>query len=86
MSTEGFIDLARIIEGVDVAIMVKYVDEKTCRISMRSKTTNVSLIAEAFGGGGHVRAAGCTMHAPVESAKQTIVAAIEQSMEDQYNA
>jgi len=85
-STEGFIDLARIIEGVDVAVMVKYVDENTCRISMRSKATNVSLIAETFGGGGHIRAAGCTIQTSVESAKQTIVAAIEQSMEDQHNA
>lgn len=81
-STEGFIDFARIVEGVDVAIMVKYIDEKTCRISMRSKQTDVSKVALQFSGGGHVRAAGCTLNLPLAEAKQTIIAAVQAAMED----
>lgn len=76
-STEGFIDFARTVEGVDVAVMVKYVDHATCRISMRSKTVDVSKIALNFNGGGHVRAAGCTLNYSLDEAKKIILQTIK---------
>ena len=76
-STEGFIDNVRIIENVDVAFMLKYIEDGKCRVSMRSKKTDVSKIAVGLGGGGHVRAAGCTLNMDFDEAKKTIVAAIE---------
>ena len=75
-STEGFIDLVRVIEGVDVAVVLKAKEEKVCRVSMRSKGTDVSAIAASFGGGGHTRAAGCTLEMAFGEAKKTILAAI----------
>lgn len=78
--TEGFIDLPRSIEGVDVAVLVKYKDDNHCRISMRSKETNVSEIALKFGGGGHHRAAGCTLQLSQEAAKAKILEAIRVHM------
>ncbi len=81
-STEGFIDMVRIIEGVDVAVLVKCKEEKLCRVSMRSKHTDVSRIAQHFGGGGHVRAAGCTLAMSLEEAKKTILSAIAVGMEE----
>lgn len=82
-STEGFIDFVRIIEGVDVAVLAKYIDEGICRVSMRSKDTDVSKIAMAFGGGGHIRAAGCTIHKSLTETKNQIIAAIIHAMEEQ---
>ena len=79
-TTEGFIENVRIIEGVDVAFMVKYKDENSCRVSMRSKYTNVSKIAASFGGGGHVKAAGCTLNMTFAEAKKTILTAIEGAL------
>lgn len=72
-STEGFIDFPRVIDGVELAIMIKYVDDVSCRVSMRSKTIDVSKIATSLGGGGHKKAAGCTIHQSLIDSKKTIV-------------
>ena len=85
-STEGFIDVIRVIDGVDVAIVVKYVEDNVSRISMRSKNTDVSRVAMEFQGGGHVKAAGCTMKASLAEAKQRIVSSVVKAMEEDENA
>lgn len=82
-STEGFIDMIRVIEGVDVAVLLKCKKENACRVSMRSKNTDVSRIAMSFNGGGHVKAAGCTLEMPFEQAKKTIIEAIDQALGQQ---
>ena len=79
-STEGFIDLVRIIDGVDVAFLVHCKAENFCRVSMRSKNVDVSKIAHKLGGGGHVRAAGCSIAAPFEEAKMIIIHAIGEAL------
>lgn len=79
-STADFVEYARIIEGVDVAIVVKYSDDKVTRISMRSKYTDVASIAEKLGGGGHIRAAGCTINEDLANARKCILAAVEAEM------
>ena len=79
-STEGFIDFVRVIEGVDVAVLIKCVADHVCRVSMRSKGTDVSQVAMRFGGGGHVRAAGCTLHMTLAEAKAAILSALAEAM------
>jgi len=74
-STEGFINYPRIIEGVEVAIMFKATDNATCRVSMRSKRLDVSKLALSFGGGGHAKAAGCTLNGSLAEVKAKVVAA-----------
>jgi phosphoesterase RecJ-like protein len=71
--TGGYIDYARNIKGVDVAFTVKYISDNETRISLRSKTVDVNAIASVFGGGGHVRASGCTIEAPLAQAKKMLV-------------
>lgn len=85
-STEGFIDFARVIRGVDLAVMVKYRDESSCRVSMRSKSIDVSAIAAKFGGGGHMRAAGCTICEPIPEAKRLILTAAQEAVETKRHA
>jgi len=65
-STEGFINYPRIIDGVEIAIMFKVMNDGMIRISFRSKTVDVSKLALSFGGGGHARAAGCAIMGVIE--------------------
>lgn len=82
-NTEGFVDFARNIRGVDVAVMIKYTEDKVTRVSMRSKTVNVSTIAQSIGGGGHIRAAGATVYENLAQAKDTVLNAIIEGMKQQ---
>ena len=79
-TTEGLLDKLRVIEGTQVVFFMKWLEQDTYRVSMRSKGTNVSRIAQGLGGGGHIRAAGCTIHAPFDEAKRMILAAIGEEL------
>ena len=79
-TTEGLIDLIRVIDSVDVAFLLKSKEENICRVSMRSKTVDVSKIAQKLGGGGHVRAAGCTIEKSFDDAKNILIRAIGEYM------
>lgn len=76
---ETLIDVARGIEGVEVAAAIRQPTEKgVFRCSMRSNSdVDVSKICSSFGGGGHVKAAGCTIEAESASkAAEMILSAI----------
>ena len=79
-TTEGFIDIVRVIDGVEVAFMLTCKAENLCRVSMRSRNVDVSAIARSLGGGGHIRAAGCTRKKPFEEAKKILVDAIGKGL------
>ena len=67
--TEGLIDFIRDIDTVEVACVLREEADGTVRVSMRSKRIcDVAAVGKAFGGGGHLRAAGCTLHLPIEEA------------------
>ena len=60
---EGIVAQLRSTKGVDTAIFLYQNAENGYKISMRSeRIVNVSAVAEEYGGGGHIRAAGCTVH------------------------
>ncbi|SHE27861.1 DHH family phosphoesterase [Alkalibacter saccharofermentans] len=59
---EGVINYARDIKGVEVAVMIKETSRDTFKVSFRANTDfDVSKIAVHYGGGGHSKAAGCTI-------------------------
>ena len=60
---DAFIDVARCVDGVEVAFAVKqHEKDGKFRVSMRSNgSIDVSEICASFGGGGHSKAAGCGM-------------------------
>ncbi|MCR5793137.1 MAG: bifunctional oligoribonuclease/PAP phosphatase NrnA [Lachnospiraceae bacterium] len=59
---EGIIDQLRVTEGVEVALLIHQLKTQEYKVSMRSNgDVDVSKIAALYGGGGHVKAAGCTM-------------------------
>lgn len=78
--TGMYIDYARNVKGVDVAFTVKYISDTETRVSLRSKAVDVNAIAGVFGGGGHIRAAGCTIQKPLAEAKELLVKEIEKAL------
>lgn len=60
---EGIVNQLRVIKGVECAIFMYETDTLHYKVSLRScGNVDVAAVAECFGGGGHVRAAGCNMN------------------------
>lgn len=75
--TEGIIEILRNISGVEISAFLKESKDNEIKVGLRAKTYgDVSKIAQAFGGGGHKKAAGCTLNTTLEEAKEKITAAI----------
>ena len=72
---DGIVSQMRNTSGVDVAVFMYETEDGAWKVSMRSrKITDVSAIAKSFGGGGHVRAAGCTVQGrPQDILEQVLV-------------
>ena len=71
---EGIVNVGRNIEGVEVSIFLREDIDGTYRVSFRSNDmVNVSDVAEVFDGGGHVRAAGCSVDMPLDVAIKKLV-------------
>lgn len=71
---EGFSDILRDIEGVDVGILIREIEDGF-KVSIRSeKDTDCRIVAEAFGGGGHKNASGITFkHKDLEKIKRELI-------------
>ncbi len=72
------------IGSVEVSIMCVEMEEpgKT-RFSLRSKNyIDVNAIANSMGGGGHVRAAGLTVHEPLQIASEIVIKAVEDEIKN----
>lgn len=74
--SEGLIDLLAQSETADVAILFKEAGPDSTRVSVRTKPGGVDATAltGAFGGGGHARAAGATVDAPLPEARRRVLA------------
>lgn len=65
--TEGFVDFPLNVDTVEIAASVLEVKKGQYKISLRSKTyADVNRLAGVYGGGGHVRAAGCMLFGDLE--------------------
>jgi len=75
---EGLVEIGRDIEGVEVSIFLREV-EGGYKASLRSNEyVNVSDVCVTFNGGGHKRAAGCTIFNTLEIAKEAIIHEVEK--------
>lgn len=68
-ATDGIIDQLRMVEGVECAILLYETGNPSeYKVSLRTNTDlDLSRIASVFGGGGHVKAAGCTVTGDVDT-------------------
>ncbi|MEW6623236.1 MAG: bifunctional oligoribonuclease/PAP phosphatase NrnA [Bacillota bacterium] len=75
---EGIINYPKSIIGVAVAIFFKEISDKEVRVSFRAKDeVDVRTIANRFGGGGHKKAAGCSINLPLETAIYEVLDYVE---------
>ena len=80
---DGVIDQMRTTEGIEVAILLDERQLEEYKVSMRSnEIVYVSAIASYFGGGGHVRAAGCSIKGSAYDVINNLTEHIEKQMEE----
>ncbi|MDF2943755.1 MAG: hypothetical protein K0S01_2613 [Herbinix sp.] len=80
---DGIIDQLRVTKGTEVAIFIYETDLQEYKVSMRSNgEVNVSKIAVYFGGGGHIKAAGCTMKGSLHDVINNLTPHIEAQLNE----
>ena len=78
---EGLASIPMQIEGVEVGVTIKEKEPKKFKVSMRSAdSVNVSDICAKLGGGGHMRAAGCTVEGDLSQVKLKLLSVIAPAM------
>ena len=81
---DTLVDVARGLQGVQVAAAIRQPgDEGVYRVSMRSSChVDVSAICASFGGGGHVKAAGCTIVCDqgIEAVVEMVAKVLEEAL------
>ena len=81
---DTLVDVARGLQGVQVAAAIRQPsDEGVYRVSMRSSChVDVSAVCASFGGGGHVKAAGCTIACDggIDAVVEIVVKALEEAL------
>ncbi len=79
---DGIVNYPRNIENVEVAICFKQVEEDIVKVSFRSREkVDVAAIAKHFGGGGHIRASGCTVEGTLEQVKEKVLRQVKQDLQ-----
>lgn len=80
---DGIVDQLRVTDGVEVAIFLHETENHVYKVSMRSNNiVDVSRVAAYFGGGGHIRAAGCSMGGSVHDVINNLSGHIEKQMKE----
>ncbi len=80
--TEGLIDLARALSGVQIAVFMRPGDDAhSWKVTFRGKfDIDVGALAVSLGGGGHRHAAGCTMQGDYDSIRNKVERAVEAAL------
>ncbi len=79
---DGIVEQLRVIEGIECAIFMYETGNHQFKVSLRSnQIVDVSKIAVYFGGGGHLRAAGCSMSGSMHDVINNLSRHIEKQIE-----
>ena len=76
--TEGLTEKLRAIVSTEIAFVAKEMSNGWTKISMRSKTIDIAEVCQAFDGGGHKFAAGCTIKTNVDDAVKKVLKEIKK--------
>jgi phosphoesterase RecJ-like protein len=72
------------IDGVALAALFREASDGSTRVSVRSAAPwDAAALCARFGGGGHVRAAGCTLRMGLDEAQATFLPAMEATLREQ---
>jgi len=80
--TEGMVDYARAVDGVDVGVLIEERKDGGVKASLRAKDPafRLDLVAAQFNGGGHAAAAGLNLKTGAENFYPRLVAALGQQI------
>ena len=80
---EGFAPLTIQLEDTEVGILMREREDGVFKCSFRSANfANVSKICQLLGGGGHAKAAGCTLDCDIEEAKKILTETVERALSE----
>lgn len=78
---DGISGIPRKIEGVQVGVTIKERAENEYKLSIRSsELLDASKFCALFGGGGHARAAGCTIFGTLPEVREKVLAALQKAL------
>ena len=79
---DGIVEYARNVEGTEVALVFRETQEGGTKVSLRSNgDVDVNAIARAFGGGGHVKAAGALVSGPPDQVRPRVLDAVRDALQ-----
>ena len=82
---DGIVNQLRNTIGVEVAIFMYEKEPSVWKVSLRSKDyVDVSAVAQKFEGGGHVRAAGCTMNGSQYDVINNLTYYLEKALDEPH--
>ena len=80
----GIVEQLRLTSGVECAIFMYEIQHMEFKVSLRSKNyVNVNEVAAYFGGGGHMRAAGCDLQGSVYDVINNVTEQICKQFQEQ---
>jgi phosphoesterase RecJ-like protein len=78
---EGLVNYALFTKGVQVGVLLREIEEKITKVSLRSNDSfDVGKLARSYRGGGHSNAAGCYIEKPIRKALAELLEQIGQEM------
>lgn len=78
---DGIVNQLRVTKGVEVAVLLYENEDGSFKGSLRvNGDFNAAAAAVAFGGGGHVKAAGFTIHGSIDECVERVLAEIEKQL------
>ncbi|MBA4602089.1 DHH family phosphoesterase [Thermoactinomyces mirandus] len=81
---DGIVNYARNIYGVDVGILFHETNDRTIKVSFRSREmVDVGNLAKSFGGGGHARAAGCSISGTLQEAHHRVLSLVQSKLKQE---
>ena len=75
---ELVLNLLAQIHGVEFVVLFKEHKENLIGVSLRSKTVPINTLAESFGGGGHLFAAGAVLEGSLEEVRDKVIKVFEE--------
>lgn len=83
---DGIAALPRQVEGVIIGATLREKPDGSFKVSVRTHApADASQLCSQMGGGGHIRAAGCQLNGPLETAKETLILNIKHYIDSIEN-
>ncbi|MBC7087319.1 MAG: bifunctional oligoribonuclease/PAP phosphatase NrnA [Tissierellales bacterium] len=77
--SDGIVEFLRDTETVEVSVLLKEIETNLTRVSIRTKEyVDANEICNKFNGGGHLRAAGCTIQRNIDETEKLLIESIKQ--------